>query len=59
MFRAMSLCAFGSEEGCLKLRASEVKYMSDYVAEFKEIFLRDLDEDLSFDIYLDKIAPLC
>ena len=56
MFRAVSLCVSGNEEGCQELSAATVKYMSDHAAEFKEISSRDPDEDLSFDKYFEKIV---
>ena len=33
MFKAVSLCASGNEEGCQELRVATVKYISDYAAE--------------------------
>ena len=56
VFRIVSLCVSGNEEGCQELRVATVKYVSLHATEYKEISPRDSYEDLSFEKYFKKIA---
>ena len=56
LFRAVGVCTAGNEDKHLTLRSECIKYMKDHFDEFKEIARVDLDENLSFEKYLAKIA---
>ena len=56
LFRAVCLSNLGSEDNYLALRAAAVDYMSNNVEEYAPYGSLDLDENLLFDKYLEKIS---